>query len=151
MTAKSVTAVSSCCQDLLLYLQGGFGNKNVRVCMVDTGFDYFHPDLAQNLWSNPGEIPNNGKDDDNNGVLLSTRYSVALRVVISCGQHAKVHLLLHCCQVLWTMCTASTSSRGRQAATHMMTTGTAPLLRVWLVLSATMPWAFPASRRLPAS
>ena len=52
-------------------MQGGFGNKNVRVCMVDTGFDYFHPDLAQNLWSNPGEIPNNGKDDDNNGVLFN--------------------------------------------------------------------------------
>jgi hypothetical protein len=68
MTAKQVTAASSCCQDLLLCLQGGFGNKNVRVCMVDTGFDYFHPDLAQNLWSNPGEIPNNGKDDDNDGV-----------------------------------------------------------------------------------
>jgi subtilisin family serine protease len=53
----------------LLCLQGGFGNKNVRVCMVDTGFDYYHPDLAPNLWRNPGEISNNGKDDDNNGVL----------------------------------------------------------------------------------
>jgi subtilisin family serine protease len=133
MTAKSVTSVSSCCQDLLLYLQGGFGNKNVRVCMVDTGFDYFHPDLAQNLWSNPGEIPNNGKDDDNNGVLFSLRYCVALRVVISFGQHAKVHLLLRC-QVLWTMCTASISSKGRRAAIHMMTMGTAPLLRVWSAL-----------------
>lgn len=50
-----------------MHFQGGFGNKGVKVCMVDTGFDYFHPDLAANLWKNPGEIPNNGIDDDNNG------------------------------------------------------------------------------------
>jgi subtilisin family serine protease len=45
----------------------GFGSKDVRVCMVDTGFDYFHPDLAANVWTNTNEIPNNGIDDDNNG------------------------------------------------------------------------------------
>lgn len=44
--------------------------QSVRVCMVDTGFDYFHPDLAANLWTNTNEIPNNGIDDDNNGETL---------------------------------------------------------------------------------
>ena len=53
---------------------GAFGNRGVRVCMVDTGLDYFHPDLAANLWNNPNEIPNNGIDDDNDGVLTAQRH-----------------------------------------------------------------------------
>ena len=47
--------------------RNAYGSKYVRVCMVDTGFDYFHPDLAPNVWKNPLETPNNGIDDDNNG------------------------------------------------------------------------------------
>ena len=39
----------------------------VVVAVVDTGVDYTHPDLASNLWTNTGEIPNNGIDDDGNG------------------------------------------------------------------------------------
>lgn len=31
--------------------------------------DYTHPDLAGNIWVNPGEIPNNGIDDDGNGYV----------------------------------------------------------------------------------
>lgn len=37
------------------------------VAVIDTGIDYGHPDLISNLWSNPGEIPGNGLDDDGNG------------------------------------------------------------------------------------
>ena len=37
--------------------------------MLDTGVDYTHPDLAANIWTNPGEIPGNGIDDDNNGYV----------------------------------------------------------------------------------
>lgn len=37
------------------------------VAVVDTGVDYYHDDLVDNLWRNPGEIPHNGKDDDGNG------------------------------------------------------------------------------------
>lgn len=37
--------------------------------MMDSGVDYRHADLAANLWTNPGEIPNNGIDDDHNGVV----------------------------------------------------------------------------------
>ena len=39
------------------------------VAVIDTGVDYNHPDLKDNLWVNSGEIPGNGKDDDGNGVV----------------------------------------------------------------------------------
>ena len=31
--------------------------------------DYLHPDLADNIWQNIGEIPDNGIDDDGNGYI----------------------------------------------------------------------------------
>ena len=46
------------------------GSRNGPVIAVlDTGIDAEHPDLAPNLWTNPGEIPGNGIDDDGNGVV----------------------------------------------------------------------------------
>lgn len=43
------------------------GSPNVLIALTDTGADITHPDLAPNIYTNPGEIPNNGIDDDNNG------------------------------------------------------------------------------------
>ncbi|UCD95090.1 MAG: S8 family serine peptidase, partial [Candidatus Zixiibacteriota bacterium] len=37
------------------------------VAIIDSGADLDHPDLAGKIWMNPGEIPDNGLDDDNNG------------------------------------------------------------------------------------
>jgi subtilisin family serine protease len=41
----------------------------VVVAVVDSGVDGAHPDLASRMWSNPGEIPGNGLDDDGNGFV----------------------------------------------------------------------------------
>ncbi len=45
------------------------GRPDVYIGIVDTGVDYTHPDLAANMWVNPGEIAGNGIDDDGNGYI----------------------------------------------------------------------------------
>lgn len=45
------------------------GSRDVVVGIVDGGVDANHPDLQANMWVNPAEIPGNGLDDDNNGVV----------------------------------------------------------------------------------
>ncbi len=43
--------------------------KQVTIAIIDTGVDYQHPDLKDQMWVNPNEIPNNGIDDDGNGYI----------------------------------------------------------------------------------
>src|SRR5690606_2122423 len=43
--------------------------KTVVVAVLDSGMDLDHEDLKPVLWTNKGEIPNNGKDDDGNGYV----------------------------------------------------------------------------------
>lgn len=45
------------------------GSRDVIVAVIDTGIDYNHPDLVDNMWKNTGEVPGNGVDDDGNGFV----------------------------------------------------------------------------------
>ncbi|DBB17084.1 hypothetical protein WJX82_005043 [Trebouxia sp. C0006] len=45
------------------------GASSIAVCIIDSGIQVNHPDLAANVWVNTAEIPNNGIDDDGNGCI----------------------------------------------------------------------------------
>ncbi|NMO22784.1 S8 family serine peptidase [Pyxidicoccus fallax] len=45
------------------------GSEADVVAVIDTGIDFTHPDLAPNMWANPGEVAGNGVDDDGNGYV----------------------------------------------------------------------------------
>ena len=49
------------------------GDGGVMVALLDSGVNYNHPDLAPNIWANPGETgggrETNGIDDDGNGFV----------------------------------------------------------------------------------
>ncbi|MBP6577061.1 MAG: S8 family serine peptidase [Chryseobacterium sp.] len=47
----------------------GLKPKSVVVAVLDSGVEVDHPGLVKNMWKNPNEIPNNGKDDDGNGYI----------------------------------------------------------------------------------
>lgn len=44
-------------------------SPSVTVAVIDTGLDIKHPQVRDHLWTNPGEIPGNGIDDDKNGFI----------------------------------------------------------------------------------
>ncbi len=45
------------------------GSKHTVIAVLDSGVAFDHPDLTDNIWVNNGEIPDNGRDDDNNGYV----------------------------------------------------------------------------------
>lgn len=45
------------------------GTRAKLVAVIDSGIDFTHEDLQDNIWSNPGEIAANGLDDDSNGYV----------------------------------------------------------------------------------
>jgi subtilisin family serine protease len=49
--------------------EGVTESAEIIVAVIDTGIDYTHPDLDDNMWINTAEIPGNGLDDDSNGYV----------------------------------------------------------------------------------
>jgi subtilisin family serine protease len=49
------------------------GNPNTVIGVIDTGVDYNHPDLVDNIWTNPGETAGDGIDNDGNGYIDDVR------------------------------------------------------------------------------
>ncbi len=45
------------------------GDSSIILAILDTGVGYYCSDLSWNMWTNPGEIPDNGMDDDLNGLI----------------------------------------------------------------------------------
>jgi subtilisin family serine protease len=45
------------------------GATDVVIAVLASGIDLQHPDLQGKIWTNPGEIPCNGLDDDGNGFI----------------------------------------------------------------------------------
>ncbi|WP_228008542.1 S8 family serine peptidase [Microcystis aeruginosa] len=47
----------------------GYTGQGIVVAVLDTGVDRNHADLAGNIWTNAGEIANDGLDNDSNGYV----------------------------------------------------------------------------------
>lgn len=47
----------------------GKKSQTIIVAVIDSGIDTLHEDLKPVLWTNPGEVPGNGIDDDENGYI----------------------------------------------------------------------------------
>ena len=66
-TVNADAGVSGADIDANLAWDVATGSASMVVGMADSGFNSSHEDLAANRWTNPGEIANNGIDDDANG------------------------------------------------------------------------------------
>jgi len=51
----------------------GIGTDDVVIAILDTGIRWDHEDLADHIWMNEDEIPDNGIDDDDNGYIDDIR------------------------------------------------------------------------------
>ena len=66
---------------------------DVIVSVIDTGVNYRYPDLSNQMWFNPKDIPNNNIDDDGNGYIDDVHVSAssfAVPVYICCNAMRKI-------------------------------------------------------------
>ena len=71
-TVNSDPGVAGADVDANLAWDVATGSTAMVVGMADSGIRATHEDLAANRWTNPGEIANNGFDDDGNGRIDDT-------------------------------------------------------------------------------
>src|SRR5947209_8490783 len=56
-------------QDQATQLFPFINGANEVIVDIDSGIDFAHPSLAGRIWSNPGEMANDGIDNDGNGLV----------------------------------------------------------------------------------
>ena len=61
----------------------GKKSKTIIVGVLDSGVDYMHEDLKDIMWTNTGEIPGNGIDDDKNGYIDDIHGKVKMKRVFA--------------------------------------------------------------------
>eukprot|EP01026_Neomeris_dumetosa_P042303 TRINITY_DN35220_c0_g1_i3.p2 TRINITY_DN35220_c0_g1~~TRINITY_DN35220_c0_g1_i3.p2 ORF type:complete len:271 (-),score=23.26 TRINITY_DN35220_c0_g1_i3:34-846(-) len=71
-TIQGVTGINDADIDAVEAWDTSTGNGNFVVAIIDTGTQWNHPDLNDNIWSNPNETVN-GQDDDGNGLVDDVR------------------------------------------------------------------------------
>ncbi len=59
-------------EDVAAQAYGNIRGQGEVVVNIDSGVDFNHPSLAGKFWTNPGETPGNGIDDDRNGFIDDT-------------------------------------------------------------------------------
>ena len=81
-TTKDCDPVEEICEDVDFVDQWGLfkteaesawnittGSASVIIAVLDSGVDLDHDDLIGNIWVNPGEVANDGVDNDDNGLI----------------------------------------------------------------------------------
>ena len=66
---RTSPANSNGSQAAVTWAGGHIGSPSVYVGIIDSGYMYYHDDLAANAGTNPGEIADDGIDNDGNGYI----------------------------------------------------------------------------------
>jgi len=78
----------------------------VVLAIFDSGYELDHPDLADNFWTNPDEIPGDGIDNDNNGYIDDV---VGVNFTTGADDHAR---RLHGTEVIGTIGASGNNGEG---------------------------------------
>lgn len=122
-----------------VWAAGYLGISAVRVCMIDTGIDYTHPDIAGNMWinsveaaganANAGDGYQNGIDDDGNSesciavcIALCIAPCIVLYIascIAACIASCMAACIALCMAACSTLCMASRQCQTRQDTQYL--------------------------------